>query len=106
MTETKFTPGPWRIATKGNYSNLIEAYRGGEVDTLDDGYRPIGSFQSCVASRLWDDEQENARANGLLMAAAPELFEAVRYARLTAVTREAAAIYDAAVSKALGNGGE
>lgn len=69
----KHTPGPWRIATKGNIGNTIEAQSGRKVHDLDDGMRTLATFQSCCASDLYVEQEANQLANGRLIAAAPDL---------------------------------
>jgi len=68
MTKTKHTPGPWHVSD--GYKTSISAENGlhiatawdGEVDTIAEGIAPI---------------IEEARANACLIAAAPDLSEAL-----------------------------
>jgi len=73
MSEGKHTPGPWRIATGRNISNCIEGQSGRKAHERDDGFRTVATFQDCCASRLSDEADANMQANGLLIAAAPDL---------------------------------
>lgn len=65
MSAPKWTEGPWLKVTTGNVGNLIETPDG----------RIVGHFQ---APGWGLDRDEIAQANGDLMAAAPELYEAVK----------------------------
>lgn len=78
-----FTPGPWRIATTGNFGNVIEADSGKRSHEFDNGYRTVAMFQACTSARRHDEEQANALANGRLIAAAPDMFDALHAARDT-----------------------
>jgi hypothetical protein len=62
--ETKFTPGPWEIA---RYQNHI-------------GYSIWAKDAGCIAERWYPSEKENApiAENAHLIAAAPDLFEALK----------------------------
>ena len=73
MSETKFTPGPWRISA-GNIGNAIEAQSGKNVHEFDDGFRILATFQPCEPTGKYLEEQENAKANANLIAAAPEMY--------------------------------
>ena len=78
MTKPKFTPGPWRYAKNSNISNLVEAHCGRQdLYEEDNGYRSIAAVQSCCASQKFVDQEENQRANIALIAAAPDLYEAL-----------------------------
>lgn len=77
---TGFTKGPWRLAEKSNFSNLIEADSGkssvfGNINI--GSWRAVATYQACCDGNYLD-EQENQRANGRLIAAAPDLYEALQ----------------------------
>ena len=74
---TKFTPGPWRLKTDGNMGNTIEAQTNRRSHEFDKGWRSVATFQSACESDFYADQEENGRANGELIAAAPELYEAL-----------------------------
>ena len=78
----KWTPGPWRINTTGVISNQIEADSRQRFCDSDDGYRGVALFQACCDSRKYADEDENKFANAHLIAAAPDLYEALSECRL------------------------
>lgn len=63
------TPGPWRKRTTGNMGNLIEADSGKRAYPGDDGFRAVGTYQSCCTDRPAVDENANAEANGALIVA-------------------------------------
>jgi hypothetical protein len=62
MSETKFTPGPWIKRGKGT----IETNGGAEVASVMDGQ---------MLDRV---DRETQEANANLIAAAPELYEAIK----------------------------
>ncbi len=95
MTQTKFTPGPWFVCGDPGFESQTESWREG----LTIGSAAHGT-RVCDVTTLRVDHQ--AKADARLIAAAPEMYEALKYARLIATTREAAAIFDAALSKAEG----
>ena len=67
MSEKKWTPGPWMVRTT-------------EGPNAGDGFDVLGS---CVSSLTWiepDDNQDHAQANAHLIAAAPDLYEALEMA--------------------------
>jgi hypothetical protein len=63
MKETPFTPGPWEI---NRYENHI-------------GYSIWAKDAGCIAERWYPSEKENApiAENARLIAAAPEMYEAL-----------------------------
>lgn len=80
---TQWTPGPWRIGTSGSMANIIEGQSGRKLNDLDDGFRAVAMFQACCASDHFIDKEVNAKANGFLIAAAPDLYEALAAAVAT-----------------------
>jgi hypothetical protein len=100
---TNHTPGPWSWgAAYGHHSVLIEA-EGGKV---------VGTVRDCVQAGLdkhgmhvWQQTEEG-RANARLVAAAPELLEALQLVRMSTgwqyLSDESRAVIDDALSKALG----
>jgi hypothetical protein len=84
------TPGPWRVATKSNIGNMVEAESG-------NGYRCVATFQECGPSPRFDVQQANREANGRLIAAAPDLLEACKAVLATGFERD---FLRAAIAKA------
>lgn len=66
MSETKFTPGPWKIT--GDSGRLIEQDGNDEAD--------LGS----IFAELWSNvgTRHNQKANAALIAAAPEMYESLQ----------------------------
>lgn len=91
-TNPAHTPGPWRLCTTGNVGNGVYGFSGQKCYAGDDGFRTVAMFQSCLSSRRYDDEEANRLANGLLIAAAPDLYEALEDAAQH--LGAAASIYD------------
>jgi hypothetical protein len=60
--QTGYTPGPWHIGVKQAGINIYDAH----------------GWQVADASPLGDDSNGECKANGRLIAAAPELVEALR----------------------------
>lgn len=77
MSEPKWTPGPWRIRPN---TNMVYAPTGRNAYDGDDGYRPLATFQDATLSPYADDQNRNREANGHLIVAAPELYEALEQA--------------------------
>ena len=69
MSETKFTPGPWKLHPKNDY---IFSFK-----RLDDweNPRPI-----CSPAVVYKENEEN-EANAYLIAAAPDMYEELERAR-------------------------
>lgn len=66
MTQAQYTPGPWRIH---KYS----------TDLVKDAERIVGADGSSVVMDVYGKSLENADANARLIAAAPDLLEALEY---------------------------
>jgi hypothetical protein len=94
MTSHKqaWTKGPWRIGTKGNLGNTIEAQSGKASHEFDDGYRVVATFQDCCKTNLYAELEANRLANGNLISAAPAMYEALKAAlcELSACSRQLA----------------
>lgn len=75
--ETKWAPGPWYVSSNGNISNTVMAVTGRWE--FGDYSECVCLFQSALGpgSHKFRDEEENAKANAHLIAAAPELYEAL-----------------------------
>lgn len=61
------TPTPWRLKRRGNIANCIEARTDQQLFDGDDGWRTVASYQSTHTYGKWQDEEEEARANGELI---------------------------------------
>jgi len=75
VSETKFTPGPWRWNRKSNIGNVIEGPSGRTSYDGGDGYSSVAMVQHCGSSGNYKVEKENQEANLHLVAAAPELYD-------------------------------
>lgn len=92
MKEFKGTPGPWRVSEK----------RGDLIDIRHDNNEPGAmslNLAHVVARTSWLKEAE---ANAKLIAAAPELLEALRYLEARACIYVNTSEAKAAIAKALG----
>lgn len=94
QNETKFTPGPWFTKREGWSTVYVEARIDG------------GMIQEVAACGPTDAGQDQQQANARLIAAAPDLYEALEIAReyalfVSAETDDLARI-DAALAKARG----
>lgn len=67
MSESKHTPGPWRIFETDHGSKIIGIGSEDGAGVADAGFG------------LWGGDSDEARANARLVAAAPELLEALKY---------------------------
>lgn len=72
-----YTPGPWRFTNNKSCGNAIEGYSGQKLFEEDDGYRTVAIYMAAESSGKHIVNQENQKANGYLIAAAPDLFEAL-----------------------------
>jgi hypothetical protein len=96
MSESKFTPGPWSLFTLEDSDSVRIFY----------GTHYLGSIGNS------DDEPSQARANALLIAAAPDMHAALEQAlafldnseHSTAVERDAYIRAEMALAKADGKG--
>lgn len=66
MSKTKFTPGPWKLHPNNDYIFSFKS-----LDDWDNP-RPI-----CSPAVIYKENEEN-EANARLIAAAPELYDAVK----------------------------
>ena len=73
---TKWTPGPWQHEKNSNVSNSVSGQSGQNLFEGDNGFRTIALVQSCNQKPA--GTQENLQANINLIAAAPELYEALK----------------------------
>lgn len=68
MSNAKHTPGPWRINTDSNLSNMV----------CDADGNTVASFQSrWWSGQKFTEKEAETLANGRLIAAAPELLAAL-----------------------------
>jgi len=71
----KWTPGPWALS--------IKEFGEGEItkpgDDLDNPWHIAETFGGCAVNNLLTEEEES-EANARLIAAAPELYEALEWA--------------------------
>jgi len=67
MSAPKFTPGPWRVGP---------SHEEGSCEYIDHGIYTAGSVAVLYSTE--DGSHETRRANAALIAAAPELYEALR----------------------------
>lgn len=68
---SKHTPGPWMVDTNFRGEQFVQA------GNTEYGIQPFGSC-SCCGEYIHGDNQEEREANARLIAAAPELFEALK----------------------------
>lgn len=77
MTKPSFTPGPWRRKKSANYGNAIEGKTTRRHFDGDEGWRIVATYQEACDSQIAADQDANWEANGNLIAAAPELYDAL-----------------------------
>ncbi len=69
---TAHTPGPWRIATKDTNRRVVDA----------------AGHSTCVASPLTRGREDEAKANAVLVAAAPDMLAALQRIKAECVQAE------------------
>lgn len=72
MNATKFTPGPWAIDPATRPAEVCTIYGLPESETDGQGFAYVRG-----ALGYWEAEEEENMANAHLIAAAPELYEAL-----------------------------
>lgn len=99
-TQSKFTPGPWEIDRSGKYYKPCIRKNGVIIAHLAD------NSAGCVNPAAFAEEDP---ANAHLIATAPEMYEALRDARLCLIYEFGTSVYetnfpkiDAAIAKAEG----
>lgn len=70
--ETKFTPGPWS-------THIVSDDPSYGYEMIVVGAEPVGAPWQVCAVNGFDDESGESRANAHLIAAAPELYEALNW---------------------------
>lgn len=68
---SKHTPGPWMVDTNFRGEQFVQA------GNTEDGIQPFGSC-SCCGEYIYGYNQEEREANARLIAAAPDLLEALK----------------------------
>lgn len=76
MTETKFTPGPWSVPKK--YISEVEHSSGSTIATC---WHELCANQTIDVTDIYECSLEESAANAHLIAAAPELYEALEKAK-------------------------
>jgi hypothetical protein len=79
MSTPAFTPGPWDVESTRNPNADYMTWR--EIKAEDSGGKSIVLAEVYMDSNLMEPTNEQARANSRLIAAAPELYEALGYLR-------------------------
>jgi hypothetical protein len=78
MSDTKFTPGPWK-AFFGTENNSVLLGIGEE--STGEGVADCGQIYCKGKFGIWRGKDPEARANAHLIAAAPEMYEQLQSAR-------------------------
>ncbi len=89
MSDTTFTPGPWKVVTHYGKDRLINDETGKSFSVV---LPDPGSFPEDIICEVWGQEHDDA-ANASLIAAAPELLECCKLA-LNAFERNDAINWD------------
>jgi hypothetical protein len=96
MSEIKHTVGPWGLSSQS--PTIIKQY-----DSLGETNVIVGSASAYSGSPFFPSDDE-AHLNARLMAAAPDLLEALKYARRMVKASECdIAFINAAIAKATGS---
>lgn len=79
MSDTKFTPGPWVPGWIGGKTGpTCPAPLGPTCGGKDWGYLPVGYGMETVAIVVQQDRKGDLNANAHLIAAAPDMYEALK----------------------------
>jgi hypothetical protein len=74
MSETKHTPGPWRIENDGDDIFVI-----GRPEWKCTRFGIEGDWDVATITEMHEDNKPETIANAHLIAAAPELYDALKY---------------------------
>lgn len=74
-TDTKHTPGPWTVTT-GEHTETTDLYDKGETWFNVNGEE--GVIADVLHGRCLTQDEDEAAANAALIAAAPDMFEAMQ----------------------------
>lgn len=99
MSKNKHTPGPWHVVMSDNATPFIQHECGDDWTDIDDRTSRVCHMPAEIM------ESFNSLNNARLIAAAPELLEALQAARWSVTmsgTIEVLAKVDAAIAKATG----
>jgi hypothetical protein len=73
MSAAQHTPGPWKAVRNASFWEVVTPLLGQTLDQANE-YSPSLAY-------VWGEGEEQAEANARLIAAAPDLLEALRTAR-------------------------